>query len=162
MSDEVAAAVRSLDASRSALAAALASTPSPHRRRRAQFSGASPSSNGLGNVLWDSVSEAAGEHWRHGRVRASLELARPALEDAVRRQPWTAVAVASLCGAVAVWIVSARRRLVFSAARLWWRTAGTAILASAAFKLYERYVAGTDRPASPSDDAAAAAPAPED
>lgn len=159
MNDEVAAAVRSLEGSRAALAGVLV-RPSSSRRHR-EGAGAAASADGLWHALFASVADAAGEQWRHGTLRASLDLARPAVADAVRRQPWTAVAVAGLCGAVAVWIVSTRRRLIYSAARLWWRTAGTAILASAAFKLYEQYVGGVDRPAPPPD-AAAAASAPED
>lgn len=148
MSEEIAAAVRSLEASRAALADAFVGTPASQRRQRERFSAAdSTSAGGAWNAVWASLAEAGGEHWQHGRWRASLELARPAVEEAVRRQPWTTIAIAGLCGAVTVWIVSTRRRLILSAARLWWRTAGTAILVSAAFKLYERYAAGAVRPA---------------
>ena len=144
MNDDVAAAVQSLEASRSALTVALARRSPLRRHAAANSANAAP---GLWGELWSSIADATGEHWRHGNVRASLELARPVVEDAVRQRPWTAVAVAGLCGAVAVWVVSTRRRLLFSAARLWWRTAGTAILVSAAFKLYEHHVAATDRSA---------------
>jgi len=161
MNDEVAAAVRSLESSRSALADALVRPSSP-RRHRAGFTASTASADGLWNALFANVAEAFGEHWQHGKLRASVDLARPVVADAVRRQPWTAVAVAALCGAVAVWIVSTRRRLIYSAARLWWRTAGTAILASAAFKLYEQYVGGVDRPAHPPDDVDETASTPAD
>lgn len=144
MNEDVAAAVRSLETNRSALALALARKP-PRSRAAANPANAAA---GVYSEIWSSIADAAGEHWRHGNVRAALEQARPVVEDAVRQRPWTAVAVAGLCGAVAVWIVSTRRRLLFSAARLWWRTAGTAILVSAAFKLYEHHVAATDRTAS--------------
>ena len=144
MNEDVASAVRSLETSRSALAIALAHRP--HLRRHAAVNSANAAS-GVWGELWSSIADATGEHWRHGNVRASLEQARPIVEDAVRQRPWTAVAVAGLCGAVAVWVVSTRRHLLFSAARLWWRTAGTAILVSAAFKLYEHHVAATNRPA---------------
>ncbi|MFT3791431.1 MAG: hypothetical protein QM741_10195 [Rudaea sp.] len=162
MSAQVDDAVRSLEASRAALAAAFAPRASSPVWRREGFAGA----HGRGaGTLWDalcsSLSEAAGEQG-FGRLRASLETARPALEDAVRRQPWTAVAVAGLCGAVAVWIVSTRRRMILSTARLWWRTAGAAMLASAAFKLYDRYAAGAERPASSPRSADPAGPVQED
>jgi len=158
MNEDVAAAVRSLEASRSALAIALARKP--HLRRHAA-AGSANAAPGVWGELWSSIADATGEHWRHGNLRVMLEQARPVVEDAVRQRPWTAVAVAGLCGAVAVWVVSTRRRLLFSAARLWWRTAGTAILVSAAFKLYEQHVAATDRPASAPADADGADPAPE-
>lgn len=151
MNDEVAAAVRSLESTRSALAGALVRPPSSARTHREGFAGAA-SAAGPWNTLWTALADAVGEHWQRDKLRASLDLARPVVEDAVRRQPWTAVAVAGMCGAIAVWIVSTRRRFVFSAARLWWRTAGMAILASTAFKWYEQYVSGIDR----------SAPAPED
>jgi hypothetical protein len=158
VSAQVDAAVRSLEASRAALAAAFAAKPASIFRRRDGFAGTREPLSGIWEALRSSVVDAAGEHGLHdlpGGIRASLETARPALEDAVRSQPWTAVAVAGLCGAVAVWIVSTRRRLVFSAARLWWRTAGVAILTSAAFKFYQRYTAASPRPAPPADKDAA-------
>ena len=158
MSDEVAAAVRSLENSRAALAGVLVREP---RRRRRKFADAPASADTLWNSLFASVADAARENWQRGNLRASLDVAGPVVADAVRRQPWTAVAVAGLCGAVAVWILSTRRRLIVSAARFWWRTAGTAILVSAAFKWYEQYVGGVDRPAPPADDADAGASAPE-
>ena len=151
MNDEIAAAVRSLESTRSALAGALVRPSASARAHREGFVGTA-SAAGPWNTLWTALADAVGEHWQRDKLRASLDLARPVVEDAVRRQPWTAVAVAGMCGAIAVWIVSTRRRFVFSVARLWWRTAGTAILASAAFKLYEQYVGGMNRsPPAPED-----------
>lgn len=139
MNEDVAAAVRSLESSRSALAIALAKPQAQAQRRRtANVAQAKP---GVVDALWSSFAEATGEQWQRGNVRASLELARPIVEGVVRQQPWTAVAVAGLCGAVAVWVVSTRRRWLFSSARLWWRTAGAAILISTAFKWFERQTA---------------------
>jgi len=158
VNEDVASAVRSLEASRAALAVALARKPHLRRHAAANPANAAP---GIWGELWSSVADATGEHWRHGNVRASLEQARPIVEDAVRQRPWTAVAVAGLCGAVAVWVVSTRRHLLLSAARLWWRTAGAAILVSAAFKLYEHHVAATNRPAPAPADAGGTDPAPE-
>ncbi|MBS0582191.1 MAG: hypothetical protein JSS42_03715 [Proteobacteria bacterium] len=157
MNEDVAAAVRSLESSRTALAVALA-RPQAGRRKAADSAGAA---RGVLDAVWSSFAEASGERWRRGNMRASLELARPVVEDAVRQRPWTAVAVAGLCGAVAVWVVSTRRRLLFSAAWSWWRTAGTAILVSTAFKLYEQHVAATNRPASAPADRGGTDPAAE-
>lgn len=136
MNDEVAAAVRALESSRAALAGLLVSA-SPTGRRRSGRGTAQADTPWA--ALWDSTAAAAKKSWKHSTLRPGLERARPIVEDAVRRQPWTAVTVAALCGAVAIWIVSARRRWILSAAGLWWRTAGATMLASVALKLYEQY-----------------------
>lgn len=138
MNEEIAAAVRSLESSRAALAGALGGASARNRRRGG--SAADPAA-GAWSALWTSATAAAKEQWRHGTLRSGLELARPVVAEAVRRQPWTSVTVAALCGAVAVWIVSTRRRLILSAAGLWWRTAGMAMLVSTALKLYEQFMA---------------------
>lgn len=149
MNDEVAAAVRSLESSRAALAGALASGSRTGKRRGA-------AGDSLLGMLWDDAAAAAKNGWERSSLHSGLQLARPAVEDAVRRQPWTAVTVAALCGAVAIWVVSARRRWILSAAGLWWRTAGATMLASVAIRLYEQFVAA---PAAPRDAADAAPPA---
>jgi hypothetical protein len=147
VSDELAAAVRSLETSRAALADAFAATRLPPGR----VADDAPPLDGLWNMLCASLEKAIHHHGWSGRLRSSLELVRLSVQDAVRTQPWTAVAVAGLSGAVAVWIVATRRRLVVSAARWWWRTAGAAILFSTAFNFYEQYTAAKDRPGAPQD-----------
>lgn len=141
MNDDVAAAVRALESSRAALAGVLISA-SPADRRRA----GAASTEGPWAMLWDSAAAVAKTGWERSALRPGLERARPVVEDAVRRQPWTAVAVAALCGAVVIWIVSARRRWILSAAGLWWRTAGVTVLASVALKLYEQFVSAPAAP----------------
>jgi len=154
MNDAVAAAVRSLENSRSALAGALIGTPSAGKHRT---SGGAASPSDPWSALWTSAAAAAKEQWQHGTWRSGLELARPVVEDTVRRRPWTAVAVAALCGAVGLWIVSTRRRLILSAAGWWWRTAGMAMLVSTVFKFYEQF---TSEPVRRSNAAAAGNPEP--
>lgn len=150
MNDEVAAAVRSLEHSRAALAGALAGGSRTGKRRGAA------AGDSLWSILWDDAAAAAKKGWERSPLHSGLELARPAVEDAVRRQPWTAVTVAALCGAVAIWVVSARRRWILSAAGLWWRTAGAGMLASVAIRLYEQFVSA---PAAPRDAADSPPPA---
>ena len=134
MNDEVAKAVRALESSRAALAGALIPASPASRRSAGAAQGEGPWA-----ALWDIAAASANQRWERSALRPGLERARPVIEDAVRRQPWTAVTVAALCGAVAIWIVSARRRWILSAAGLWWRTAGAAMLASVALKLYEQH-----------------------
>jgi len=148
MSDPVAAAVRSLEASRAGLAVAFADARPVHRR--------GPASGSTWETLWADVADVSGESWRSSRLRASLEQARPVLEDTVRRRPWTSVAVAGLCGMVAVWIASTQRRRMASAAGHWWRTAGIALLMPMALRACEKFVADWRRnnAAPPASDAA--------
>jgi hypothetical protein len=136
MNDEVAAAVHALENSRAALADVLANTAPEGRYRRA-----ATSASGSWGGLWEVASAAAKKGWERSALRPGLEFARPAIEDAVRRQPWTAVTVAALCGAVAIWVVSTRRRWILASAGLWWRGAGATMLAATAIKLYEQFVA---------------------
>ncbi|HST27139.1 MAG TPA: hypothetical protein VLK26_02080 [Rudaea sp.] len=147
MTDPVAAAVRSLEASRTELAVAFADARPRHPQR-------GPESGGTWETLWADVADASGAGWRSSRLHGSLEQARPVLEDMVRRRPWTSVAIAGLCGMVAVWVVSTQRQRMGSAARYWWRTAGMALFVSMALRAYDRFVADRQSNASRPSNAA--------